>query len=487
MPNSNGIIYVDTTVTPNLGVSISDVQTVLGETSGDLGTLCKSENINMWAWYKPVRFPSVKVINEADRQTANYGLFYRENTAAEDLLLASTKTEEAFNDAASSSYEWSYLKPQGNTNSPYRLSDFVLKEQESGTGALIGYKHDTKPPFEIIKNTWEVSYAELSSVANTYFVENDSSSQYDWSIKIYSSATGSIMGAGKQFYGYKMKYDSLSQYDINGPDSLAIPMKSLFGSNNIDGQSNYWRIGMIVYVPRLNNPFVGLFVSQKTLYGVKTGINGSNVQYLSVDMCTNQELAYMMYLYMDSISENEYTFRALPVLVQNATIGYGSAQGPQPDNFSGQSWHGLSKITVGNNIKIYPLPTGSIEIGIKVNKEDENIEPPRTYGDFELSVIPISTAEPYVNICAIAITSRNTIGEAKSAEIDLDYVIYNNVNGQEVPTTYTLNRTYTIPQNASFYNAYNSTTYNGIGLQQENPSIAGRKLVISKLRKFIVT
>ena len=72
---------------------------------------------------------------------------------------------------------------------------------------------------------------------------------------------------------------------------------------------------MIVYVPRLNNPFVGLFVSQKTLYGVKTGINGSNVQYLSVDMCTNQELAYMMYLYMDSISENEYTFRALPVLV----------------------------------------------------------------------------------------------------------------------------------------------------------------------------
>lgn len=467
-------------------VSIKDVQTILEEDSNKLRDLCTSDSINKWAWYKPVRYSSVKVINEANRQAAKYGLSYTENTAAKQLL--QTPSEQNFNAAASSSYEWSYLKPQGGTNSPYRLSDFVLEEQEGGTGALIGYKHDTKPPFEIIRDTWEVSYTDLSSVANTYFVENDSFDQYDWSIKIYSSATGSTIGAGKQFYGYKMKYDSSSQYDINGPDSLAIPMKSLFGSNdNIDGQGNYWRIGMIVYVPRPDNPFVGLFVSQKTLYSVKTGVNGSNVQYLSVDMCTNQELAYTMKLYIDSINGNECTFRALPVLVENATIGYGTPQGPQPDNFSGQSWHGLSKITTGNNIKIYSLPTGSAEIGIKVNKEDESTEPPRTYGDFELSVIPISTAEPYVNICTIAIISGNTIGEAKSAEVDLDYVIYSVENNQEVSTTYTLNRTYTIPQNASFYNAYNSTTYNGIGLHQENPSIAGRKLYISKVRKFIVT
>ena len=467
-------------------VSIKDVQTILGEDSNDLHDLCISDNINKWAWYKPVRYPSVKVINEDIRRAAKYGLSYTENTAAKQLL--QTPSEQKFNEAALSS-EWIYLKPQGGTNSPYRLSDFVLEEQEGGTGALIGYKHDTKPPFEIREAVWKVSYAELSSVANTYFVENDSSDQYDWSIKIYSSATGPRIWAGKQFYDYKMKYDSLSQYDINGPDSLAIPMKSLFGSNdNIDGQDNYWRIGMIVYVPRPDNPFVGLFVSQKTLYSVKHGINGSNIQYLSVDMCTNQELAYTMKLYMDSINENECTFRALPVLVENATIGYESAQGPQPDNFSGQSWHGLSKIITGNNVKIYSLPTGSTEIEIKVNKQDESTEPPRTYGDFELAVIPISTADPYVNVCTIAIISGNTIGEAKSAEVDVDYVIQNIVNGQEEQKTYTLNATYTIPQGAHFVNTYNSTTYNGIDLRQQNPSItAGRKLYISKVRKFIVT
>jgi hypothetical protein len=63
-------------------VSIKDVQTILGEDSNDLHDLCISDNINKWAWYKPVRYPSVKVINEDIRRAAKYGLSYTENTAA---------------------------------------------------------------------------------------------------------------------------------------------------------------------------------------------------------------------------------------------------------------------------------------------------------------------------------------------------------------------------------------------------------------------
>ncbi len=33
-------------------VSIADVKTVLGETSNDLATLCRSDKINMWAKFK---------------------------------------------------------------------------------------------------------------------------------------------------------------------------------------------------------------------------------------------------------------------------------------------------------------------------------------------------------------------------------------------------------------------------------------------------
>ena len=35
-------------------VSIADVKTVLGETSNDFATLCRSDKINMWAKFKPV-------------------------------------------------------------------------------------------------------------------------------------------------------------------------------------------------------------------------------------------------------------------------------------------------------------------------------------------------------------------------------------------------------------------------------------------------
>ena len=35
-------------------VSIDDVKRALGESSNDLATLCKSENINIWSRYKPI-------------------------------------------------------------------------------------------------------------------------------------------------------------------------------------------------------------------------------------------------------------------------------------------------------------------------------------------------------------------------------------------------------------------------------------------------
>lgn len=35
-------------------VSIDDVKKALGESSNDLATLCKSENINIWSKYKPI-------------------------------------------------------------------------------------------------------------------------------------------------------------------------------------------------------------------------------------------------------------------------------------------------------------------------------------------------------------------------------------------------------------------------------------------------
>lgn len=59
MANSNGKIYVDTSTTPNTGVSINDVKTVTGSSSTDLATLCTSANVNMWSRKKPVPISTI--------------------------------------------------------------------------------------------------------------------------------------------------------------------------------------------------------------------------------------------------------------------------------------------------------------------------------------------------------------------------------------------------------------------------------------------
>ena len=57
-------------------VSIRDVQRALGVSVQDLGTLCKHENINKWARYKPVRSLSkiVRPVTFAERKAVNFGL-----------------------------------------------------------------------------------------------------------------------------------------------------------------------------------------------------------------------------------------------------------------------------------------------------------------------------------------------------------------------------------------------------------------------------
>ena len=46
-------------------VSIRDVQIATGCGDNDLGTLVMNANINMWARFKPVRYPSVGLITDA--------------------------------------------------------------------------------------------------------------------------------------------------------------------------------------------------------------------------------------------------------------------------------------------------------------------------------------------------------------------------------------------------------------------------------------
>lgn len=113
MSNANGIITAP--------VSISDVQTVLGNSSTNLAALCTAVNINMWAKYKPVpslvKFLDIKTGYKGSGY--NCGITYGKTTSVAGI--------RALYDQANNGY--SYEKP-----SVYRLADFN------------GYNHNADAP-----------------------------------------------------------------------------------------------------------------------------------------------------------------------------------------------------------------------------------------------------------------------------------------------------------------------------------------------------
>ena len=88
-------------------INTSKVRTELSESSNKVGDLCRSDKINKWSKWKPVRFPKVTPMTLEDMKSVSFGLDYNGN----------------------------YNKPLGGASSPcLELSDFR------------GYYHNAYPP-----------------------------------------------------------------------------------------------------------------------------------------------------------------------------------------------------------------------------------------------------------------------------------------------------------------------------------------------------
>lgn len=135
-------------------VSIDDVKQALGESSNDLATLCKSENINIWSKYKPIsckgEFKEYPIREDSDEiVTSSYNKYtcvvrcgmnipmdtyknLRYNYGGEGFAIKGCYNfymdnvygvVGAIHDNTSTSVSGKHF-PKGGANSPYRLSDF---------------------------------------------------------------------------------------------------------------------------------------------------------------------------------------------------------------------------------------------------------------------------------------------------------------------------------------------------------------------------
>ena len=112
MPYSQGIVTAP--------IRVADVQSAVSIGSGDVGTLCKSPNMNPFARWKPFRYNSLYLSTPASRLAAAKAMNYGTNIISCGRVDFATKYTQ----------QWSHLAPRGANgggqgyNEHYRLTDF---------------------------------------------------------------------------------------------------------------------------------------------------------------------------------------------------------------------------------------------------------------------------------------------------------------------------------------------------------------------------
>ena len=121
MANSGGLITAP--------VTIQDVRQVLGNSSTDLGTLCKASQINMWAKYKPVVLALIDTVSQFDKTNNkwySWATWWKGQTGTCGCVPhVLSNAADVVNYCSGGLNGWSYTKPGGGAAAPYRLTDFA--------------------------------------------------------------------------------------------------------------------------------------------------------------------------------------------------------------------------------------------------------------------------------------------------------------------------------------------------------------------------
>lgn len=170
MSNSNGRIYIDTSTTPNKGVSFADVQQTLGTSTNDLGRLCTHENINMLSRRKPTPYTGFDSGAEQAAYIdagANYDLYaggiFKQTTIVTDdqYPAANVGTLQFVQNLDLLSSQWTYQRP--SSPAKFRLLDF---NEYLHYGAISYPKTASKYPYETATDYRLTSggYLEIASM-----------------------------------------------------------------------------------------------------------------------------------------------------------------------------------------------------------------------------------------------------------------------------------------------------------------------------------
>lgn len=139
--------------------TIADLATLLGYNSNHLGAVIANGDINKFARFKAVKYPSGEPISEAQRRSVAHGI------TIPDVVTSSSITGAAIMDAAAN--DWQYNRPTGGDADPYRMSDF---RNENAPTTSYGYYKDAVPPIQVNypQNGWKYTRGSTSRNLTIY-------------------------------------------------------------------------------------------------------------------------------------------------------------------------------------------------------------------------------------------------------------------------------------------------------------------------------
>lgn len=235
-------------------ITIEKVKTALGETSNDLGTLCKNANLNVWSRFKPInnsgKTLDVSPIQENGsyraKQLASYvklgcGMTVPigdEQSLIEDAGTSKNTMFETVGEIFKNNGEFFEIPvyasfiPQGGTDSPYRLTDF--KNYDDTARSLWQYATNVDNG-----GSYSVNASGSFTFTATLTLPNTGSTQ------LYQLRPEDLLGCFGDYEDWKLRIEYFTLPDLN---------KTYFDYDLVDSIANNHYATVSQEIPR--NPSV---------------------------------------------------------------------------------------------------------------------------------------------------------------------------------------------------------------------------------------
>lgn len=302
----------------NYGVSIADIQSVLGRSENDIGGLITNGDINRWSFHKPIRFNHWYPPTDAQIVANQCGLY---SVSVSKILSMAIGADSYGNysksDCVSEILEWGYNKPRGvngTYNEPFRFDDFDPDRTIRNTG----YLHNAVAP----DSNWaqrDFDSSVLSGLVSAFVKVVDTGDYSGYNFKMIPKANASASDLNPYnsglYEGFAMLFGDGSADYIGDKANMDIPIKYVVPL------TGNWRIAIAVCIPNFFGDGLdgwGIFTSRMTINQVAD--ESASLVNLLPDFATNPFVASVIQQKVNSSQSGYISLDAVPLLVKD--LGY---------------------------------------------------------------------------------------------------------------------------------------------------------------------